>query len=120
MPLRDRGPAVLKPIFGLLILGALLLTSARVLPVYSHSSQLADYVRDTGVRAAAANRVPGAVQADVVEYAHGLGLPVSPEQVSVTSDSGTLSIKLDYTVPVDLAVVTWNLHFTPSVISRAY
>jgi len=120
MPLRDRGPAILKPILGFLILGALLLICARVFPVYSHSSQLADYIRDKGVRATAENQAPGAIQADVVEYARGLGLPVSPEQVSVTSDSGMLSIKLDYRVPVDLEVLTWNLHFTPSVISRAY
>lgn len=120
MPLRDRAPAVLKPILGFSILGILLLTSARVFPVYSHSSQLADYIKDKAVRVAAENQTPGAVQADVVEYARRLGLPVSPEQVSVTSDSGTLSIKLDYKVPVDLEVVTWNLHFTPSVINRAY
>lgn len=120
MPLRDRGPAVLKPILGLLILGALLLISVRVFPVYSHSSQLADYIRDMCVRSAAGNPAPGAVQADVVQYARGLGLPVSPEQVSVTSASGTLSIQVDYRVPVDLEVITWSLHFTPSVISRAY
>jgi hypothetical protein len=120
MPLRDRGPAVLKPIFGLLIFGALLLICVRVFPIYSHSSQLADYIRDKAVRTAAESPAPGAIQADVVEYARGLGLPVSPEQVSVTSDSGTLSIKLDYRVPVNLEVATWNLHFTPSVISRAY
>lgn len=120
MPLRDRGPAILKPILGLLILSVLLLILARVVPVYSHSSQLADYIRDRAVRLAAENQPPAAVQADVVRYARGLGLPVSLEQVRVTSDSGTLSIKLDYRVPVDLEVVTWNLHFTPSVINRAY
>jgi len=120
MPLRDRGPAILKPILGLLIWGALLVICLRVFPVYSHSSQLADYIRDKAVRVAAENQTPRAVQTDVVEYARGLGLPLTPEQVSVTSDSGTLSIKLDYRVPVDLGVVTWNLHFTPSVINRAY
>ncbi len=119
MPFRDRRAAV-KPILGLLILAAILITCARVFPVYSHSSELADYIRDKAVRVAAENTRPDAVRADVVHYARGLGLPVSPEQVSVTRESGTISIKVDYRVPVDLAVVTWNLHFTPSVISRAY
>ena len=120
MPLRDRRASILKPVLGLAILAVLLVISARVFPVYSRSSQLADYIRDRAVRDAAANPSPRDVQAEVVEYARGLALPLSPEQVSVTSDSGTISIKLDYTVPVDLAVATVNLHFTPSVISRAY
>lgn len=120
MPLRDRVLAILKPILSLLILSALLLISVRVFPVYSHSSQLADYIRDKAVRMAVENQAPVAVQADVVEYARGLGLPVSAEQVRVTSALGTLSIQLDYRVRVDLEVATWNLHFTPSVINRAY
>jgi hypothetical protein len=120
MPLRDRRQSMLKPILGLAILAALLAICARVFPIYSRSSQLADYIRDRAVRESAANASPQEVQREVVAYARGLNLPLSPEEVRVTSDSGTLSIKLDYKVPVDLAVTTWNLHFTPSVISRAY
>ena len=111
---------MLKPILGLAILTVFLVIGARVFAVYSRSSQLADYIQDRAVRDAAANPSPRDVQAEVVEYARGLSLPLSPEQVSVTSDSGTISIKVGYTVPVDLAVTTWNLHFTPSVVSRAY
>ncbi len=120
MPLRDRRTAILKPIAGLALLGAVILVGTRVVPVYNNSSRLADYIRDQAVRVAAQNPAAGEIQADVVQHARVLGLPVSAEQVSVTSDQGTLSIKLDYTVPVDLSIVTWNLHFTPSVISRAY
>jgi hypothetical protein len=120
MPLPGRGRTVLKPVLGVVILGVLLSTGAKVFPIYSNSSQLADYIQDKAAQWAARNPSPGSVQAEVVHYARGLGLPVSAEQVSVTSDQGTLSIKVDYKVPVNLKVVTWNLHFTPWVLSRAY
>jgi hypothetical protein len=120
MPLRQHLAAFPRPILAFLVFAILIFAGAKVFPIYSNSSQLADYIRDKAVKTAADDPAPGAIQADVVHYARGLGLPLSPEEVSVTSDHGTLSIKLDYVVPVDLAVATWNLHFAPSVVSRAY
>ncbi|HEY6290230.1 MAG TPA: hypothetical protein VI455_01535 [Terriglobia bacterium] len=31
-----------------------------------------------------------------------------------------VKINVDYTVPVDLKVYTWSIHFTPSAESRGY
>jgi hypothetical protein len=120
VPLRDRGAASLKPILALFLFAAFLFAGVRAFPVYFNSSRLADYIRVRAVQAAAATPAPGMLQADVVRYARQLGLPLSPDQVSVTDDHGTLSIKLDYTVPVNLKVFTWKLHFAPWVVSRAY
>lgn len=120
MPLRDRGEGFLKLILALLVFAALIFTGVKVVPVYFNSSQLADYIKDRAVQATTENVEPDVIQAEVVHYARELGLPVSADNVSITSDPGMISIKLDYTVPVDLEVVTWNLHFTPSAVSRAY
>lgn len=120
MALSDSRTGVLKPIAGLLVFGVIVLTATRVFSVYTSSSQLADYIRDKAVRVAPEGVSAAAIRADIVDHARGLGLPVSANQVSVTSDRGTLSIKLDYTVPVNLKLLTWNLHFTPSVLNRAY
>jgi hypothetical protein len=110
----------LKLGFFLVLWGAFLLIGARAFPVYSSSSRLADYVRDLAVRASMQKSSPAQVQAEIVTYARSLGLPLADHEVHVTRSEDTIQINLDYTVPVSLGVFNWNLHFTPSVESRAY
>ncbi|MBI1939884.1 MAG: hypothetical protein HYS33_00090 [Acidobacteria bacterium] len=48
-----------------------------------------------------------------------MDLPIAREDVKVSVTSSGVTIDLDYTVPVDLQVYTWVLHFTPSASNRA-
>lgn len=120
MLLREQRIASLKPFFFLVLWGGLVFAGAKAFPVYSGSSKLSDYVRDLAVRASMQKASAAEVQAEIVRYAHDLGLPVADHEVRVTRSEDTIQINLDYTVPVSLGVFTWNLHFTPSVESRAY
>jgi hypothetical protein len=117
---RERQITSLKPVFFLVLWGGLVFTGARAFPVYSGSSKLSDYIRDLAVRASMRKASPAEVQAEILSYARSLGLPLADHEVHVTRSEDTIQINLDYTVPISLGLFNWNLHFTPSVESRAY
>jgi hypothetical protein len=120
MPFPNPREGLLKRVLVLGVLGGLLFAGLKAVPVYRSSSQLSDYIRDRALLASAEHPSAARLQGDIVSYAAGLGLPVARENVQVATHPGSVSIKLDYTVPVNLRVFTWNLRFTPSVESRAY
>jgi hypothetical protein len=120
MPFPDQREGLLKKVLVLSVFAVFVLTAAKTASVYRSSSQLSDYVRDRALRAAAESVPADRLQAEVARYAVSLGLPVRPGDVRVATHPGTVSIKLDYTVPVNLKLFTWNLRFRPEVESRAY
>jgi hypothetical protein len=120
MPLPREGEGFLKKILALMVFAALVYAGVKTVPVYRSSFQLSDYIRERALRASADPPPATRLQAEIVNYGERIGLPLTPETVQVATHPGTVSIKLDYTVPVNLGVFTWNLRFTPSVESRAY
>ena len=119
MPPPERGEGFLKTIIFLSFVAAVVFTAVKVFPVYFNNYQLSDYIRDRAVRAAVDRTSTEVVRTEVVRYGRSLGVDLSGDEVRVTNDEGTVRIQVDYTVPVDLKLVTWNLHFTPSAESRA-
>ena len=117
---REGRIASLKPLLFLLFWGGLVFAGTRAFPAYSGSSKLADYLRELALRASMQKTPAAEVKAEIVKYARSLGLPVADDEVHVTRAEDTIQIDLDYTVPVNLGIFTWKLHFTPSVESRAY
>ena len=120
MPVPGYREGVLKKVLVLFVFALFLVSAAKTATAYRSNSQLSDYIRDRAVRAASDGSSAELLQAEVVHRAASLGLPVTLDDVRVATQSGAVSIKLNYTVPVDLKVVTWNLRFTPEVESRAY
>jgi len=115
----DSGQGYWKAILAVAILAALVYTAIEAVPAYVNNYQLAGYLRDRAVRATVDRSQEAALKAEVVTYARNLGLPVTEDNVQVTVASGNVKIQLDYTVPIDLKVYTWVIHFTPSAESRA-
>jgi len=56
----------------------------------------------------------GVIRDDVVTCAENLGLPVTADNVKVSGGGGEVSVRVDYTVAVDLKVYTWVLYFSDS------
>lgn len=118
MVYRDSGQGRAKLIVELAILFAMVYVGIKAIPVYVQNYQLSDHIRQSAVEASA-NRLPAeAVQHEVVGYARSLGLPVSPENVQVSVTQYAVTITVSYSVPVDLKVYIWVLHFSPSTESR--
>ncbi|HUI40496.1 MAG TPA: hypothetical protein VL523_00860 [Terriglobia bacterium] len=120
MPLLERGVGLLKSIFTLAILAAIVFAGIQTVPVYFGNYELSNYIRDRAVQATVERPSPEDLQNEVVHYARQIGLPVQPEDVQATSVNGNVSIRVDYSVPVNLGVYTWNAHFTPSAENQAF
>jgi cell division protein FtsL len=107
-----------QTLFSLGFLAAVVFVAIKTLPAYVNNFQLQDHIKQLTTQLAVRTRpaTPVEVRNEVVEFAQDHGIPLAPDNVKVTI-SRHVSIKLDYTVPVDLTVYTFRLHFTPSADS---
>gem|GEM_PF-654647 len=115
----DSGRGRLKGIVTLVILAAIAYFAVKTIPVYVQNYELADYIQNLAVQATVSRSAPEDIQRNIVDKAHSLDLPVSFDNVQVSSNMDGVKIHVDYTVPIDLKVYTLSLHFKPSAENRA-
>lgn len=100
------------------ILGALVYLGIKTIPVYIQNYELTSYMRQLAIQASAKRSPARDIENQVVAFADSLDLPVGRNDVRVGVGGGKVTIALEYSVPVDLKVYTWVLHFAPSTDSR--
>jgi hypothetical protein len=115
MRLTDYGAGRIKALLAIAFLVVVIFCGIKIIPVYTERYQLADFIDNLAVNATVAYPPATAdgVTKQVLDEANSLGLPVDNDNVRVTVGH-TVTIKVDYSVPVDLMVYTLNLHFTHS------
>ena len=113
----DRGAGNAKFIFVLVVLAAVAFFAVKTVPVYVSNYELNDKIRQLAIQATVDHSSAQVVQDRVVGYGKDLGLPITPENVTVTVGS-TVTINVDYKVPIDLMVYTLPLHLTASAENR--
>jgi hypothetical protein len=111
----QRGSANLKSVIWLLILVACVYAGIKVVPVLVTEYQFQDFMQSTA-RFASVNRNTTAadISKSVLDEATKQAIPLKPEDVHVTAESGLVNISADYTVIVDLSVYQLTLNFHPS------
>jgi hypothetical protein len=114
----DSGKAAFKTILALLFLAVVVYAGFKIIPVYVNSFELQDYIRQQNPFWVTQRAQAEAIRSAILAKAKELDLPVSPEQVKVDVGGGRVAVSLDYTVPVDLIVYTWEFRFTPSAENR--
>jgi hypothetical protein len=115
----DAGKGYGKAFFSLLVLFFIGYASVKVIPLYINNYELQDYL-DEQTPFWVTQRVSGdAVRDRILAKARELDLPISKDQVKVEANQAGVVVSIDYTIPVDLKVYTWNLHFTPHSQNRA-
>ena len=109
-----------KTLASLAFLAAIIFLAIKTLPAYVNNFELQDHIRQLSTQLAVRNRpvTPDEVRAEVVAFAQDHGVPLAADNVKVTISSH-ISISVDYTVPVDVMVYTFRLHFTPSAENQA-
>jgi hypothetical protein len=115
----DAGAATIKTILTLAFLVCLIYASIKIIPVYVNSYELEDFVRQQNPFWLTQRASPDAIRNHILGKARELELPISAEQVDVEASSASVTVNLDYTVPVDLKVYTLKLHFTPSARNKS-
>jgi len=113
----EDGKGRLKALFALAVVAATVYLCIKIIPVYVNNYDLRNHIQDLAITATVSHMSADKISKDVVAYASDLGLPVTADNVKVAV-GGTVTINLDYTVPIDLRFYTLMLHFSPSAENR--
>jgi len=109
----QRGEGRFNTIITLAILGGMIFTGVKIVPVYFAKYQLQDSI-DTESKFALTGypkKTPDDVRNDVYKKAQDLGVPAKPEDIQVNMSPTDVEINVDYTAPIDLAVYQWAPQF---------
>ena len=101
-----------------LILIALAIMGARLLPLYLDNMRLQSYVERITRDAENRSRPDDVLRVAVLEKAAFLGLPVKAENVRIKRSEDNMRIDVRYVVRVDFPMYTVDLHFYPGAGSR--
>ena len=111
----ERGGAKLNLVITLAILGAMAFAGIKIVPVYFANYQMQDSMNSESRFALTGypKKGPSDVQDDIFKKAQDLGIPAKRDDIVVQMENGSVSIAMDYTVPIDLVVYQLTLQFHP-------
>ena len=104
----------LRKVAGVVVLLALLVLGAMLVPPYLQNWKLQRYVNSLVDDPSTASQPSDAIRDKVIFRSAALGLPVRPNDVQVTRPQNGVRIDVLYIVHVDLAVYSVDLHFRPA------
>ena len=110
----DSGEGRLKAILYLAFLFAVIFAGFKIIPVYVNNYQLQDYIQNQTPFWLTQHTTSEVIRKSILAKADELGLPVTSEDLTLEANANTVSVSIDYHVPVDLKVYTLPLHFTIS------
>jgi len=113
--MKQRGGSRRNLIITLLILGSMIFAGIKVVPVYVDNYQFQDAIETESKFALTGypKKSTDDIRDDVWKKAQELSIPAQREDIQVNVANGSVSISLDYSVPVDLAVYQLMLQFHP-------
>ncbi len=89
-----------------------------MVPPYIDEYQLNDTMQETAKFASVTRSGEDQIRATIFRKIEELGIPATKDQVKVTAVNGRVAISVDYSVPIDLIVYKFDLHFTPSTSNK--
>lgn len=98
---------------GALVLAALLLFGAVLIPLYYHNYKFQGFVSEAAQRVENQTRSDQLLREWIVDKAASLDLPVKAGDVLIKRSAEGLRIDVRYVVRVDFPGYTVNLHFYP-------
>jgi hypothetical protein len=111
----ERGGSKLNLVLTLAVLGAMIFTAVKVVPVYFANYQFQDAIQSESRFALTGYPKKGEddIREDVWKKMQELGIPARREDIRITITEGRVDIGVDYTVPIDLAIYQFTLQFHP-------
>ncbi|HVB88506.1 MAG TPA: hypothetical protein VNK23_17735 [Candidatus Dormibacteraeota bacterium] len=111
----EHGGSKINLFFTLLILGAMAVAAVKIAPAYIDNYQFQDAINTEAQYALSSypKKTNDDIRQEVWKKAEDLNIPAKPEDIQLDTSSGTISISLDYSIPVDLYVYQFTLQFHP-------
>ncbi|HEY6444602.1 MAG TPA: DUF4845 domain-containing protein [Candidatus Acidoferrales bacterium] len=112
---KERGGSKLNLLITLLIMGSMVFAGVKLIPVYVDNYQFQDAIESESRFALTGypKKSTDDIRDDVWKKAQELSIPAQREDIQVNVTNGSVSISLDYSVPIDLAVYQLTLQFHP-------
>ncbi|MGH9613538.1 MAG: hypothetical protein ACRD4P_10695 [Bryobacteraceae bacterium] len=112
---KERGGSKGNLIITLLIMGSMVFAGVKLIPIYVDNYQFQDAIESESRFALTGypKKSLDDIRDDVWQKAQELSIPAQKEDIQVNVTSGSVSISLDYSVPIDLAVYQLTLQFHP-------
>jgi hypothetical protein len=110
---KERGGARLKLLLTLFILGAMVYSAVEIVPAYVTNYQFVDALKsevqfaETGYP----KKTEDDIKDDIYKEAQKDGVPIKRDDIRTTINGNAVTIGVDYSVPVDLKVYQFALHF---------
>jgi Domain of unknown function (DUF4845) len=112
----------LKMVFGIFVVVASGYVALKVIPPYFESYQFKDAVKDEATHDTYTPKTEGEIRASVYKRAQDYDIPISEDEIQVqrsgSMGNGTVVIKAQYVVHVDLPGYPLDLHFDASTENR--
>lgn len=109
MRLRERGEGKAGLIITLIVVAYAIFCGVRFVPSYIAAYDLKDTIRRQAD--AAGNRTDKQILTFILEKGAEHDLPLREEHISIERAKGKIYIKVEFEIPVDLALFTWNYKF---------
>jgi hypothetical protein len=111
----QRGGSRINLAVTLAVLGAMIFTGVKVVPVYFENYQFQDSLESESRFALTGypKRNEEDIRDDIMKKAQDLDIPLQRDAIQVELGNGKVDISMDYSVPIDLAVYQFTLQFHP-------
>lgn len=112
---RERGGNKLNLLITLAVLGGMIFSAVKIVPVYLANYEFQDSIESESRFALTGypKKTADDVRNDIWNKAKELGIPAQKDAIRVAMDNGSVDIGLDYSVPIDLAFYQFTLQFHP-------
>jgi predicted AlkP superfamily phosphohydrolase/phosphomutase len=88
--------------------------AVKIVPAYVSEYQLVDKMQEQA-RFAVVNRYSeDQIRDNIYRTVQDLEIPAKREDIKVVATTAAVKVSLDYTVPIDLMVYRFDLHFSPT------
>lgn len=105
-------------IAGFALFVVMAIVGIKIVPVYFSNYQFEDSIKSEALQSTYGNRTEDDIRDSIIKHAKEYDIPLTAKQVRVSrtgsNGAGTLSIEVDYTVPVDLPGYPMTFEFHPS------
>jgi hypothetical protein len=102
----------LRALFGLALVVVAIYLAWKVFPVYYANYELQDYIERQAVIEAYTQHTEQDIAEVMAKKASELDIPLKPEQFKVQKAGADLTIAADYSVPIDVPIHPFEMHFS--------
>jgi hypothetical protein len=107
----ERGEGKIKAVIVTLILAFGIYAVVKMLPPYIAEYQLSDTNKETARYASVTRSSEEQIRDTVWKSMQELDIPAKKEDLKIVANGANVTITLDYSVPVDLTVYKFDIHF---------